>query len=568
MGRLICFVPLFCLLWMTPVQAELIQILHTNDLHGFFEHSVTDPTRGGYAALKSLIDREKQRAQARGIPTLVVDAGDFLEGSIFYMAERGLRTFQIMSELEFDAVAVGNHDWLMGSKELELLLKEYPPKFSYLAANFISTDIRHTHIRKEIEPFKIFNLRGQKIALLGLTTNEVFYEWRFNGGKITSPVRSGKRWSRKLKRKHDADYVIALTHLGLGVDKKLAADSKYIDLIVGGHSHTVLPTPVVVKNKKHQDVPIVQTGSHGVYLGRLVLDVGKGRPLRVVSYDLIPVLNSGAKDEKLDNFVAQSREILHGQYGEAWLSEVLGTAEVPLVHSVERLTPWTAFITDAIKEATQADISFHSPGFAGADLPAGPVTRENIFNSYPRVFDLDDKEGWYIWKVDIYGVVLKSLVRFILKGQQAVAFSGISFDLINRDNEEIHIDPDEMVTDNTSGNALGRFLGLDGKYRVHNMRVKGEEIKLFKKYRVALPEGIVVGGLGISDVVRYLLRKINRSEVTVWSALAEKFQREGGVRADYGRTEEKHYRPNYQKNSEYMFVPGRRWMAPRGEEAE
>ena len=81
-------------------QAKLVQILHTNDLHSYLESTIKDPNKGGYATLKGLIDKERQRALRKGIPTLVLDAGDFLEGNLFFLSDGGKQVMKVMNQIK------------------------------------------------------------------------------------------------------------------------------------------------------------------------------------------------------------------------------------------------------------------------------------------------------------------------------------------------------------------------------------------------------------------------------------------------------------------------------------
>ncbi|MBT3585896.1 MAG: bifunctional metallophosphatase/5'-nucleotidase [Halobacteriovoraceae bacterium] len=527
---------LFC----GQLKAELIQILHTSDMHSFFENSIRNPNIGGYARVKKLIDDQKAEALKNGIRSILLDSGDFMEGTIFYNADRGRRSFNIMNYMGYDAVVIGNHDFLMGSKELSKIVKEYPPQFKLLSANMkMKNTSFFSPLKKTVEDLFKINVGGAKVSIIGLTTDDRLYKWRFDQGKIKSPVKVGSKLAKKLKKNGSADFVFALTHLGLWADEKLVKKSKDIDFVFGGHSHTILKKPLYFKNKDGRKIPVVHPGYHGEYLGKIVLDIEKGRPVKLVSYELLPVDTKVEEDITVKNFVSESRKMIDKLYGKEWLHEVIGHSDVYLLNSWDRLTPWTAFATDAIKESVNADIAFHAPGFGGADVPPGPVTRESIYNAYSRVFDVNQKEGWHVYYVDIYGVILKSVIRFALKGQQPLAFSGITFDLVNRDSEELDVDLDWVGNDVLGGyedtGSLGGYLGIQSKYRVTNIQVNGESIKSYKRYRVALPEGIVLGGLGISGVVKYLLRKISRSKVSIWEALVNKMREIGTLDSHYGQ---------------------------------
>lgn len=171
------------LMGSSPSEAKLLQILHTNDTHSYLDNSTHSTTRGGMARLKTLIDTYKAQATANGIKTLVVDAGDFLEGNIYYMARDGRATFNIHNEMGYDIGTLGNHDYQMGSPELDKMLSEIDLKFSLIVAN-LDVSNKYKNINEKIKPYKEINFDGVKVGVLGLTTDEVFYKWRLARGAI------------------------------------------------------------------------------------------------------------------------------------------------------------------------------------------------------------------------------------------------------------------------------------------------------------------------------------------------------------------------------------------------
>ena len=130
-GLLLC-----ALMCSFGLSAKLVQILHTNDLHSYLESTIKDPKKGGHAYLKTAIEKQKYLAGRQGIPSLVLDAGDFLEGNLFFLADGGKQVMKVMNNMGYDAVVLGNHDWLMGTKQMEGYLEETAPSFPLLAANF------------------------------------------------------------------------------------------------------------------------------------------------------------------------------------------------------------------------------------------------------------------------------------------------------------------------------------------------------------------------------------------------------------------------------------------------
>ena len=255
---LILLVPMFA-------HAELIQILHTNDLHSHFDYTPHMPKHGGYARMKSLIDKHKDLASQQGIPTITMDGGDSMEGNMYYMADKGKRSLEAFNELGIDVSVLGNHDYLMGAGDLEDILKSVPPKFNLLTANFEIND-SFPLIKRYLKPVWETEINGVKIGVVGITLDDMLYKWRLKGsGKILSEISAARKWAKYLKKRGN-DIVIALTHIGVVKDKILAYNVPELDLIVGGHSHTAIKEVEYVNTFGNKKIPIVQSFMHTVFL--------------------------------------------------------------------------------------------------------------------------------------------------------------------------------------------------------------------------------------------------------------------------------------------------------------
>lgn len=529
------FLTTFACLISFELRAEILQILHTNDLHGMIENSVTRPEIGGYPAIKAIFEKYKMLAAKKRMRTLIFDAGDFLEGSLYYQVGHGKASMQLMDEMGYNAVALGNHDWLMGTDGLEYLFQRSTPKTSILAANAWANSILFPDLAKRLKSYKVFHLGKEKLAIMGLTTDEAFYSWRFYNTSLKNPIKLGRKLSEEIKEEGIADHVIALTHIGFEKDKELAYKAPAVDLVIGGHSHDTLFKPVWMRNREHKQLtPVLQAGAFGHYVGRLLVDLVPGKRLKIVKYELIPVDNKRYKDSQMSQHVHHAREKLEAKYSKRWLKQVIGKSEIPLHNDEKTITPWTAFITDAIREARGAQVSFHAPAMAGVDLPAGPITNEMIFSSYPRFFDFKDKWGWRIYDVKIMGIFLGFLVRAALDGDYAVGMSGITFDIIPKDKtKQKKVGYNDLITNDLAKHSSGPLSRLGFKYKIKNIKVRGHKVRPFGFYRVALPEGFVRGGLGITWLIRAILRKIYRSPTTVIGAIQKKLYHEKVIRADY-----------------------------------
>ncbi|MGZ3787233.1 MAG: bifunctional metallophosphatase/5'-nucleotidase [Bacteriovorax sp.] len=501
MIKKLCTLFIFITSWQINsniAHAKLIQILHTNDTHSFLDHIAHDASKGGSARLKHLMDFYKNKMAEENIKTISLDAGDFTEGNLFYMADQGKKVFEVHNEMGYDVGTIGNHDYLMGSKDLDKILGEIDLKMSFVAANLeMISGLKN--IKSKIAPYKELEVDGIKIGILGLTTDEIFYKWRFEGVVVSDPYKAAQRYENVLKKRKN-DFIIALTHIGVLNDIKLAENTYNVDLIIGGHSHTALFRPSYGINKNKMPVPIVQAGMHTEYLGRLIIDVEKGRPLKIVSYELIPVKDE-AFDFKINSMVKEANNDLENTYGKEWLDEKVGHSDLKADDSKGSLK-WAYFITDAIREKTNADVAIHTPFMNGENFPVGDVTRRDLFNSIPRVFDLTEKFGWNIYTTQIKGLWLKMVFEALTRFGKPLTFSGIT----------ICYDKNEKgVT-------------------IKKLTINGEEIVASKYYTVAFTEGIIRGALGISSLTLSILENPKDTSQKIWMTLEEKIsQKDKGL---------------------------------------
>lgn len=475
--------------------AVKIQILHTNDLHSYQEHIGSDPSKGGFAKIKAVFDQYRHWGEENGIKTFVFDGGDFLEGNILYKAQNGVKTIEGLSMMGFDAMVLGNHDYLMGARDLDALLAKTAPTFPILAANFEMPE-SFENIHRHISPSKEFEVEGVRFAVLGLTTDSKLFSWCVPEGEIQSPLSVGKKLAKELKKKND--FVFALTHIGVNADKSLVASTKNIDLVIGGHSHTLLEEPLYALNRRLQQVPIVQTGEHGERVGRMIVELEKGMPLKILQYEMIEVSQQKA-DAQLEQLVGEARHIVNDLYGADWLNEEIGYSKVPLTHSKKGTTFWGDFIADATREFVGADIGIHTVGFIGHDYDAGPITREKIIGAYPRFFEFNRDYGWNIYLAKISGPMLKLALEIIINTGAPVNISGLSFTI-------------------TSDKGMSS---------IEDLKVALKDVDLFRVYTVAIPEGIARGGPFVTGLYPYILGETRDSGKQIWAAIEDKVKRTG-----------------------------------------
>jgi 5'-nucleotidase len=249
-----------------------LTILHTNDVHSHIEpfpaNDPKHPNIGGAARRAALIKKIRQEEQN----VLLFDAGDIFQGTPYFNKFGGELEFKLMSEMGYDAAAIGNHDFDNGIEGLAKMLPN--ANFPLLCANY---DFTGTIMEGKCLPSKIFNKDGLKVGVFGLGIDpEGLIDKRlYSGMKFLDPVQTAAVYSHKLKKEMACDVVICLSHLGFKYasnkisDLSLAKRSKNIDIIIGGHTHTFLDTPQLHKNSDGEDVIVSQAGWAGLRLGKI-----------------------------------------------------------------------------------------------------------------------------------------------------------------------------------------------------------------------------------------------------------------------------------------------------------
>ena len=251
-----------------------ITILHTNDVHSHVEPFSKDhsefPNKGGFERRATLISEIRRQNPN----TLLFDAGDIFQGTPYFNYYGGEIEFKIMSMLGYDAITIGNHDFDNGMDGLD---KQLPnAKFDIISSNY---DFKNTILESKISNYKIYNKSGIKIGVfgLGIELEGLVSKDLYKETKYLDPIDIANDTAKKLKETENCDIVICLSHLGYKYEKfpnkvsdlNLAKSTKNINLIIGGHTHTFMNKPVVVKNNVGNDVLINQGGCFGLYLGRI-----------------------------------------------------------------------------------------------------------------------------------------------------------------------------------------------------------------------------------------------------------------------------------------------------------
>lgn len=385
---------------------ELI-ILHDNDLHGhlrpfcYIELAMGPQEHcnvGGAARRSTLIQTLRAHAAA---PALIVDAGDTSTRGPLATTYEGVDEIEIMNAIGYDMAAVGNnefklkdgadaHDVLGAQAAFERLVRR--ARFPWLCANV--TDANGA-LLPGVQPFIVRQLGPLKIAFLGLTAPRSSEYPQTRGLSFGDPIAAARSWI--VRARAEADVVVAVTHLGVIEDQRLVQETRGIDAVVGGDSHTFLYEPLQVKNLEGVMVPIVQAGVYGVRVGELHLtfvgDSTTGWRLEHFTDRLIAVDASLKPDPVVANLVENYAHPLDVRVG---ISQTIGSTPADR----KRLTAEAA--ANAWKVAAGAEVGLQREDDLYGSFSSREITRYILYSVLPF--------HETVWRGELSGSRLKQLL--------------------------------------------------------------------------------------------------------------------------------------------------------------
>ena len=256
------------------VKSRHLTVLHTNDVHSYIDpFPVThpkNPNMGGVSRRAALI--ESIRKENPNV--LLLDAGDIFQGTPYFNYYGGELELKLMSMMNYDLATLGNHDFDNGIDGFYSQM--HHANFDFVSANY---NFENTILNGKVNPYKIIHKNGIKIGVfgLGIELEGLVDKKNYKETVYLNPIEIAQDMSRILKQEKKCDLVICLSHIGYQYkndpdkicDVNLATLTKDIDLIIGGHTHTFLDKPTVLKNAEGKDVLVNQVGCYGINLGRI-----------------------------------------------------------------------------------------------------------------------------------------------------------------------------------------------------------------------------------------------------------------------------------------------------------
>lgn len=360
--------------------ADNLILIQTNDTHSQIDPN--DKNLGGIQRRKAVIDS----IRAIHPDALLIDSGDAVQGSLFFTIYGGEVEMKMMNELGYDIAILGNHDFDNGVESLAKNLALSDAR--WITTNY---DLSGTPLAPYFSPYTISEIDGKKIAFIGINLNPkgMIAEGNYDGVKYLDGIKAANATAWHLKHNEKVDLVVAVTHIGYDEvadlnDQELAEESEDIDIILGGHSHTVLRPgsgKEWVKNDQDREVLVTQNGKSGIFVTEVTVDLDSigSKP---------PVYRQIAVDSRLDNTRSERIDSILAPY-RAGVEEMMGRkiGESAVELDADK-APLLNFITDfaldrAGKLTSDVDLAIMNKGGLRRDLPKGTITQGEIIMMQP-----------------------------------------------------------------------------------------------------------------------------------------------------------------------------------------
>lgn len=467
---------LLCLVSTNVIFAKGVnlRVLHTNDVHGRlipFHLGISDYDKqvGGLAGRYTVIDA----ARKSNTNVLLLDAGDIMQGTLFFRTHKGKPDIQFMNELGYDAATIGNHEFDNSCEALAERISE--AEFPFLSANLVFN--KKTHLNEKVKPYIIKDINGLKVGIIGLTTPDVIaISVIGDNAKVLNYVKTAQKYIDKIDP--ETDVIIILSHLGLGKDKHMARYIKNADLIIGGHTHAELDQPLEIIDKKGNPVLIFQAGEFGKYIGDMKLEV-ENDEVSLISYKMHLIDSTIKEDEK----IAKELEPYKEEMKVAQTDVIAETkTHINVIRDQVRIQETTGgnFIVDAIKyNHPDVDIAIQQGGGIRSDkiIPSGGITLLDIvemtpFDSKIEIFNLKGK--------DLLDALERSVSKLPFSSSAFLQVSGLTFIAdLSRDPQVLSSDYKKIIKKGS---------------RVKSVMVNGIPLDEDKTYKIAAIDFLVNGG--------------------------------------------------------------------------
>lgn len=437
---------LLSFIFILPSQASAsddeITILFTHDLHdNFYPFNITKDGEkksvGGYARLFNVIQAEKELDP----DAILVDAGDYSMGSLFQTVNmEDAPELRMMGLLGYDVTTFGNHEFDYRAKGLAKSLmaaKKSKDKLPQIVSSNMVVPDEPSDVEKlkeameeyGVSPYTVIERKGLKFGFIGLMGKEADEDAPMSGVEFENIVEASKPIVKKLKDEEEVDIIIALSHSGTFPDPKdsedeiLAKEVPDIDVVISGHTHSVLSEPII-----HGDTSIVSSGEYGKNLGKLVLKRNSEAAWEVSDYEIIPIDDSIKPNKKVENKIKSFKKMVQNEYLDQYnfgFDEVLAHSsfdfrEFTQLGKALREEPIGNLIGDAYLHTIQEIEGGQYEPIAAAVIPVGvirdtivrgDVTTSDVFDISPLGIGPDERAGYPVVEIYLTGKELKTVAE-------------------------------------------------------------------------------------------------------------------------------------------------------------
>ena len=472
-----------------PVPADIV-VLYTNDVHCGVDNGL------GYAGLAAY----KQKLIADGNQVTLVDVGDAVQGEAIGTLSTGSYIIDIMNQVGYDIGIPGNHEFDYGMDRF-FELRDMA-NFPYLAANFTKEG------ELVLAPYQIIEYDGAKIAYVGIATPQSIststpkffqdengnYIYGFMPGENGQELYAGVQAAVDAARAEGAIYVVALAHLGISHESSpwmstdVILNTTGIDVVLDGHSHSVIPSETV-KNKEGKDVLLSSTGTKLQNVGQLRIKADGTITTELIPWNnetvaliksILPIWNNET-DALIKDIQVQFEDKL---------KEVVAKSEVDLFINDPDTDPPARIIrvaetnlgdlcADAYRAIAESDVAIVNGGGIRVAIPAGDITFGHIINVHPF--------GNALCKVEATG---QQILDALEMGARVVPEENGGFLQVSGMTYEIHT----YIESSVKTSEQGMFEGVEGEYRVKNVKIGGEDLAPDKLYTVASHDYLLKNG--------------------------------------------------------------------------
>lgn len=472
---------------LTFAQGTTITILHTNDSHSHLDAvgpktCGLEGTIGGIAKAAAVIGMVKQSETN----VLTLHSGDFSVGDFFFNAYFGVPEIQLMKQIGFDALTVGNHEFDLGPTTLNDVLTAgfENGSFPVLSANLDLTG--YPQLANFIQPYTIKTFGTVKVGIFGMTipsplSNAYPVIIKENIDEITYATVV------ELKAQ-GCDVIVFLSHLGSAIDEQLAVNIPGIDFIIGGHDHYIFQQPVVVMNPENKPVYICQAGSYYQNIGKLKFTVNNGN-VAFDNYQLIPVNAQVPAVPEIKAVINQLKQGITAQFGNVYKTiDGVALIDMEADNNPEckiKDTPMGNLITDSYRNKTRTKIGITANGLIAEKLYRGAVTGADIFRTVSYGFDENS------------GLDFK-LATFDIRGSELIKGLEVGLSMIGID-DDFFLQVSGMSFKFNPNNPVGQRVILS------SVKINNAPLNPIKLYSVTVNEGLLgiltsLGGVEVENI--------------------------------------------------------------------